>query len=174
MIILTSFSLQAVYRQPHAFTVSYCITPFAVDGAPQSFQPESDLRVCVGDPVTFTCTVVDDDPLSEATLWTASGGVDCLSSLIHTVSLAGTCPDTTSGSNTVFMVNGAVQEMDCVVVEFTAAMATVNMDNTLIGCYNDTAVDPSNLVGSSRLFVEGGFTCTHVSIHGKASQPVYH
>ena len=70
------------------------------------------------------------------------------------------------------MVNGAVQGMDCVEIEFTAAMATANMDNTLIECHNGSAVDPSTLVGSSRLLVEGELTCTHVSIHGKASQSV--
>ena len=148
----------------------HCITPFITDGAPQSFQPESDLRVCVGDPVTFTCTVVDDVPLSEATVWTASGGVECTRVLVHGISLADTCPDTTPGSSIVFMVNGAVQGMDCVEFEFNAAMATENMDDTLIQCRNGSALDPSTLVGSSRLFVEGEFRCIHVSIHGKASQ----
>ena len=147
-------------------SITVLITPFAIDGAPQSFQPESDLRVCVGDPVTFTCTVVDDDPLSEDTFWTASGGVECSSALVHGINLTDTCSNTTSGSSTVFMVNGAVQGMDCVQFEFTAAMATANMDDTLIECRNGSAVDPSTLVGSSRLFVEGEFTCTHV----KASQ----
>ena len=116
--------------------------------------------MCVGDPVTFTCTVVDDDPLSEVTVWRASGGVDCLRSLVHAVSLTDTCSD--AGSSTVFMVNGAMQGMDCVQFEFTAATATANMDNTLIECHNGTAVDPSTLVGSSRLFVEGEFICKHV------------
>ena len=139
-----------------------------IDGAPQSFQPESDLRVCVGDPVTFTCTVVDDPPLSEVTVWRASGGVECQSALVHAGSLTGTCPD--AGSSTEFMVNGTVQGMDCVEIEFTAAMATVDMDNTLIECHNGSALNPSTLVGSSRLLVEGEFTCTHVSIPGKVSQ----
>ena len=145
---------------------SFCISPFEIDGAPQSFQPESDLRVCVGDPVTFTCTVVDD-PLStsEVTVWTASGGVECDSVTAHAFSLMDTCSDMTLGSSTVFVVNGAVQGMDCVEFEFTAAMATANMDDTLIECHNDTAVNPSTLVGSSRLLVEGGFTYTDLSIH---------
>ena len=128
--------------------------------------------MCVGDPVTFTCTVVDDVPLSEATVWTATGEVECSIALAHSVSLTDTCSDTTPGSSTVFMVNGSVQGMDCVQSEFTAAMATANMDNTLIECRNGSALNPSTLVGSSRLFVESEFTCTHVSIHGKTSQSV--
>ena len=130
--------------------------------------------MCVGDPVTFTCTVVDDDPLNEVTVWTASGGVECTSALVHELSLTGTCSDTTPGSSTAFMVNGAVQGMDCVQFEFTAAMATANMDNTLIACHSGTTANPSTLVDSSRLFVEGELTCTHVKIHGKASQSCIH
>ena len=151
---------------------SLSLTPFVIDGAPQSFQPQSDLRVCVGDPITFTCTVVDDPPLSEVTAWTGSGGVECTSVLVHGLSLTGTCTDTTPGSSTVFMVNGAVQGMDCVQSEFTAAMATANMDNTLIECRNGTAVNPSTLVGSSRLFVGGEFTCTRVSIYLERHLPL--
>ena len=126
-------------------------------GAPQSFQPQGDVGKCVGEPVTFTCTVVDDDISvgGETTVWRASGGINCSGAVIHNLGLSIPCTDGDPNTDDPFVIVGTMQNTNCVQFELSADMATVNMDNTLIECYNSTTLVQANLIGSSRLFVEG-------------------
>ena len=124
-------------------------------GAPQSFQPQDDVIVCPGDPVTFTCTVIDEPPLNETTIWRASGGVNCDGAAVHSVTRSAIC---LVSITTFFNINGVVQD-DCIVFSFTTNMAgaTPSMNETLFECHSGVGQDMDTLVGNSTLFVAGQY-----------------
>ena len=123
-------------------------------GAPQSFQPQGDVTVCPGDRVTFTCTVIDEPPLDEITLWRASGEVNCEGSVVHGIAEAAIC---LVSADIFFNINSVVQSDDCIMLNFTtnSAGATPSMNETLIECHNGVGQDMDTLVGNSTLFVAG-------------------
>ena len=125
-------------------------------GAPQSFQPQGDVIVCPGEPVTFTCTVIDEPPLDEITLWRASGGVSCEGAVVHGITTSAICL-ISADEFEFFNINSVVQSDGCIRLNFTTnlAGATANMNETLIECHNGIGQATEALVGNSTLFVAG-------------------